>query len=109
MSIFEEAENIVSGERQDWYDHPLDNFTRIAKIWSVILGTEVHWSKVALCMDATKISRETFRPKHDNRVDGIGYWGALDIAYEEEARRNAAEAAHRFESPRWEQLEIPFE
>lgn len=122
MSIFEEAEAIVNGPRQNDYDHPLDNFTRIAKMWSVILGVEVEWWKVPLCMEATKISREMHRPRYDNRVDGIGYWGALQMGYEEELRREwpagdpvspddpgLRERFKAFTSPTWEQLELPFD
>lgn len=104
MSIFQDAESIVNGPRQENYDHPLDNFTRISKMWSVILGIEVPWWKVALCMDATKISREIHRPQYENRVDGIGYWGALQLGYEEQERRSAQEYEEK-----WVQLELPFD
>lgn len=87
-TVLEEAQALVTGDRNAYYDHPLDNFTRIAKMWSVILGIEVSYRDVALCMDAVKISREVHRPKRDNRVDGPGYWLALDMAIAEEERRN---------------------
>ena len=102
-NILQEAERIITQDRNEWYDHPLDNFTRIAKMWSAILNTEIHWSMVPLMMEATKISRESFRPKRDNRVDGAGYWGAMQMAYDEEERRKTAD------QPQWEQLELPFE
>lgn len=88
-TVLQEANDLIVGARNDDYDHPLDNFNRIAKIWSAILGIEVTYRQVALCMDGVKLARESYKPKRDNRVDGPGYWGALDMAINEEERRNA--------------------
>lgn len=87
MNIFEEAHGLIHGDRQQDYDHPLDNFTRIAKIWSVILGIEVTPEQVGLCMVGTKIAREAYHPKRDNLVDGAGYFGTIELLYEERERR----------------------
>lgn len=87
MNIFEEANSLIHGDRQLSYDHPLDNFTRIAKIWSVILGIEVTPEQVGLCMVGTKLAREAFSPKRDNLVDGAGYFGTVELVYEERERR----------------------
>lgn len=87
MSIHEEAESIVKNDRHDAYGHPLDNFTRIGKMWSAILGVDVDYQQVGLMLQALKISRHVNTPKRDNRVDGVGYWIALDMAIEEEQRR----------------------
>lgn len=87
MSILKEAESLIHGDRQESYDHPLDNFTRIANIWSVILGIEVTPEQVGLCMVGTKLAREAFSPKRDNLVDGAGYFGTVEMVYEERERR----------------------
>lgn len=87
MSILHEAEALINGDRQQDYDHPLDNFTRIAKIWSVILDIEVTPEQVGLCMVGTKLARESFSPKRDNLVDGAGYFGTVEKVYEERERR----------------------
>jgi hypothetical protein len=87
-NVLKEADELIVGDRNNDYDHPLDNFTRIAKIWSAILGIEVTYQQVALCMVGVKIAREAYKPKKDNRVDGAGYLGALDMAIAEELRRD---------------------
>jgi hypothetical protein len=59
------AAELVSGDRQDAYGHPLDNFTRASKIWSVILDCEVSAEQVSLCMVGMKIAREVNQTKPD--------------------------------------------
>ena len=81
------AAELVSGERQEAYGHPLDNFTRASKIWSVILGCEVSAEQVALCMVGMKIAREVNQSKPDTVVDGIGYFLTLNMIQEERLRR----------------------
>lgn len=67
------AMNLVGGDRQSDYGHPLDDFSKTAKIWSAILGIEVTPKQVALCMIGVKISREVNKPKPDNLIDMAGY------------------------------------
>lgn len=81
------AANLVTGDRQVDYDHPLDNFTRAAKIWSAILGIEVSAEQVALCMVGVKLAREANKAKLDNTVDGIGYFLTLAMVQQERAER----------------------
>ncbi|MCK5612531.1 hypothetical protein KAR91_62245 [Candidatus Pacearchaeota archaeon] len=60
-SILVEAESIVHGDRDHDYGHPLDDFTRTAALWSVILGdkltSNISVKQVGLMMIAMKISR----------------------------------------------------
>jgi len=81
------AAELVSGDRQDAYGHPLDNLTRASKIWAVILGCEVSAEQVALCMVGMKIAREVNQSKPDTVVDGIGYFLTLGMIQEERLRR----------------------
>lgn len=82
-SICQEADRLVSFDRQDDYGHPLDDFTRTGRMWAAILGLPtVTPQQVALCMVAVKISRECHRPKRDNRTDGAGYLKCLDLICE---------------------------
>lgn len=73
-SILQEAERLVGGDRQWAYDTPLNNCTRIGKIWGVILGTDpVPPETVGLMMCGLKIAREVHRHSRDNLVDLAGY------------------------------------
>lgn len=81
------AIDLVNQDRQKDYDHPYDNFTRIAKIWSAILDIEVTAEQVALCMVGVKIARESYQHKPDNVVDGVGYFLTLAKVVEERNKR----------------------
>ncbi len=86
-TILQEALDLTTGDRQESYGHPLDDFTKTANMWAVIIGAPVSAEQVALCMVALKISRELHAPKRDNLVDGAGYFNCLDMLREERARR----------------------
>lgn len=111
-TVLSEADQVVTGDRQRDYGHPLDNFTDIADLWTVVLrkrrGMEeylpVTAEEVALMMDLLKVSRECNTPKRDNRVDGPGYWKCLDMIIEERARRQDIANARSRE----EEEEAPF-
>lgn len=87
MNILEEANGLVNGARQGDYGHPLDDFTKTAKMWSAILGCEVTAEQVGLCMIAVKISRQLNKPKRDNMVDAAGYAATVQMCIEERERR----------------------
>ena len=71
----DEAGKIISGDRDIQYGGPEDNFTRIAKIWSVILGTVITTEDVAMMMVGLKVARYAsksgFQP--DTWTDIVGY------------------------------------
>ena len=93
-NVLQEALRLVYGDRQHDYGHPLDDFTKTATLWSVVLQKpDVTPEQVALCMIAVKISRQINRPKRDNIVDGAGYFGTLAMVIEEKERRARAKAS----------------
>jgi hypothetical protein len=88
MNILEEANSLVHGDRQAAYGHPLEDFTRTAKMWSAIFGFPVTAEQVGLAMCAVKISRQCNRPKRDNMVDLAGYAATVEMVLEEQYRRS---------------------
>jgi len=72
-SILQEAEEIVNGDRQQDYGDMQQSFDNIAKMWSVITGTEISARQVGLMMISLKVVRDNNKPKRDNVVDIVGY------------------------------------
>ena len=77
-SALQEAQRLVYGDRGKDYGHPFVDYTKTARLWSIILGTDVTCEQAILCMVAVKISREIHNPKRDNRVDMAGYAECLE-------------------------------
>lgn len=77
VEALREAARLINGERDAQYGKPIDNFGRIAKIWSVVLGINVTEEDVAMCMTGLKMaryaSRSGFQP--DTWIDIAGYAG----------------------------------
>ena len=84
-SILEQAQRLVYGPRESSYGHPAEDYGRVARLWSVILGHEVTPAQAALCMVAVKIAREIHKPSVENRVDGAGYFAVVDRIRRREA------------------------
>ena len=78
ISALDKARAIVNGDREESYGHPRDNFDRIARIWSVILGIDVTPEQVGWCMVGLKAARDVNRPHVDNIVDAIGYLACIE-------------------------------
>lgn len=96
-SILTEADGLVSGARREAYGHPFDNFTAIAKMFTVLLEPafkrgSVTAEEAAMCMLAVKLCREINAPKRDNRVDMAGYAKVLDLVVSERAARSTPPA-----------------
>jgi hypothetical protein len=71
--VLEEALRLTTGDRNNSYGPPTQDFAKTAAMWSAILGTEVKAKHVALCMIALKLSRATCAAKRDNWTDIAGY------------------------------------
>jgi hypothetical protein len=74
----------VTENRRASYGSPLADYTRTAKLWSVILGHAVTPDQAIRCMIAMKLSRLSSTPAHrDSVVDIIGYADCLDSVLQE--------------------------
>lgn len=68
------AASLVSGDRAKDYGDAAESFTRLAALWSPILGVDVTPEQVALCLTQLKVSRLVVTPAHaDSWVDAAGY------------------------------------
>ncbi len=71
--ILTEALRITTRDRNRAYGPPAQEFSRLAIMWSEIIGVRVSAKQVALCMVALKINRALHSDKRDNWVDMAGY------------------------------------
>lgn len=73
-TILDKAKDLINGARKNEYGTPKDNFSRIAAIWSIILGKTITPAQVALCMAGVKITRLIQTEDHpDSWIDLCGY------------------------------------
>ena len=77
MTILEEAQKAVYGDRQEDYGSVTENFDTIAQLWSIVLKTKVTAEQVGICMVQVKVARQMFKKKRDNLIDGAGYFATL--------------------------------
>jgi len=77
VEALREAARIISGDRDIQYGGPEENFDRIAKIWSVILGINITQEDVGMLMVGLKIARYANRSGFhaDTWIDIAGYAG----------------------------------
>lgn len=81
QAVLEEAAELITGDRNQTYGSPTQNFTDTARTWSVLLrpklkdGAELEPGDVAMLMVALKLARMVAQPKRDNWVDIAGYAG----------------------------------
>jgi hypothetical protein len=82
--IVNEAYNLITGDRQNDYDHPLDDYSRTAEIFGAITGHYLSAEEAVLFMVCVKLSRlwnelEAGLDVPDNTRDAIGYLGCLNM------------------------------
>lgn len=77
VEALREAARLISSERNNQYGPPKENFNRIARLWSVVLGTEINEEDVAMCMVALKMARYAAKSGYqpDTWIDIAGYAG----------------------------------
>jgi hypothetical protein len=77
--VLREAEKLITGDRNETYGTPTQNFDNIAKLWNVQFrhllkdGAEFAAADVALAQIHVKMARMVAQPKRDNFVDLAGY------------------------------------
>lgn len=77
-TILQEAEGLVSGDRQEDYGHPKQSMERIATFWSAVLEQEITPKQVCLCMIGLKLARLLESDVRDSLVDICGYAAIAD-------------------------------
>jgi hypothetical protein len=84
-TILEQAQRLIYGARPAEYDHPRNDFTRTGRIWGAILTGHLGYEIpdippeiVGLMMVGVKVSRESYKHKEDNTLDGAGYFGCIE-------------------------------
>jgi len=85
VSVLEEAQAIIYGDREQTYGSPAKNLNRIANLWNAYIGT-TGLTAVDVCnmMCLLKIARLVNQPDHrDSIVDVAGY-AALMYRIQEE-------------------------
>lgn len=85
VSVLEEAQTIVYGDREKTYGHPAKNLKTIASMWSAYLNNmddgnfSVTAKDVAAMMMLVKVARFANDPSHrDNLVDVCGYAALIE-------------------------------
>lgn len=82
-TILEEAEYIVTGDRQRDYGSPSKNHGRTAKLWSVYLNTDITAEQVCMLNVLQKIARSMNKLTRDTLVDISGYARNIEIIHDE--------------------------
>jgi len=78
-AVLREAERLITGDRNQTYGSPTQNFQDTAEVWSVLLGHKlkegerIDPGEVASMMIALKLCRMKAQPKRDNWIDTAGY------------------------------------
>ena len=73
FELLQKTADVIQDRGQD-YGSIVDNHTRISRLWSVLLDTDVTPEQVALCMIAVKQARLMETPNHADSVqDILGY------------------------------------
>lgn len=83
-TVCQEADRLVSHDRQQQYGHPKEDFSRTAAMWEPIFGLPpgaISPDKVAMAMICVKLSRLCHGYKRDTAVDICGYAKTIDMIH----------------------------
>jgi hypothetical protein len=82
-----EAHNLITTDRHDAYDHPLDDYTKVVEIFEALTGVKLTPEQSVLHMVAVKLARlrtnlEKGTLHKDSLIDAAGYLGCLSMIHE---------------------------
>ena len=87
-----DACKVALNSRGQHYGKVLENHSRIAKIWSVIVGSEITEEQVALMMVGLKVARLVETPDHqDSILDIAGYAAVMSECIEEKKTQKSTD------------------
>lgn len=72
--ILDEAKRLTHADRQNAYGTPAINFTRISRLLSVYLDSEITLEQSAMICALIKVARSMETYKADNYIDGAAYF-----------------------------------
>lgn len=86
-SILQEAQRLITGERQMAYSHPLDDYTKVIGIFRALTGIELNLDQALLFMVSVKLARlrtnlENGVLHRDSAVDVCGYLGCMEMIHD---------------------------
>lgn len=81
-----DASKLVTGDRQISYGDPLDNYDKIAEVWSALTGHHIDRRLAMHMMISLKQVRDLNVPGRDNEVDICGYAHLLQFDREEQEK-----------------------
>lgn len=96
-NILQEADEIIHGDRNKQYGHPLDNHGTTAEFWNIYIEALQRRGKTKLTAEDVcwfnvlqKVSREatTGAMKRDTEVDVAGYAGNVEMIRDERLLRS---------------------
>lgn len=77
------ASKLVTGDRQLSYGDPLENYDKIAEVWTALTGHPIDRRLAMHMMIALKMCRDLNVPNKDNEVDICGYAHLLQFDRED--------------------------
>ena len=85
--ILLEAHHLITGPRQQEYDHPFDDYWKVKELFRTITGKDltVHDAVIFMvCVKLARLSTALNRGdwKRDTVVDAAGYLGCLAMVHE---------------------------
>ena len=83
-----DACKVALNSRGQHYGKVLENPNRIAKIWSLIIGSEITEEQVALMMVGLKVARLIETPDHQDSILDIAGYAAVMSECVEEKKKN---------------------